>query len=83
MNLYLLIMLVVLKWPNDILIDGKKISGILIEYAQSYVIIGIGINKIIKYQGKSAELIGLNESGALVLRTGTKYILTYGDEIVV
>ncbi len=33
-----------IKWPNDILIDGKKISGILIEYAKNFVIIGIGIN---------------------------------------
>ncbi|MCQ2571834.1 MAG: biotin--[acetyl-CoA-carboxylase] ligase [Alphaproteobacteria bacterium] len=33
-----------IKWPNDILVDDKKISGILIEYAQNFVIIGIGIN---------------------------------------
>ncbi|MCQ2562138.1 MAG: biotin--[acetyl-CoA-carboxylase] ligase [Alphaproteobacteria bacterium] len=33
-----------IKWPNDILIDGKKISGILIEYFNNFVIIGIGIN---------------------------------------
>ncbi len=33
-----------IKWPNDILIDGKKVSGILIEYAGNFVIVGIGIN---------------------------------------
>lgn len=33
-----------IKWPNDILIDGKKISGTLIEYAGKYVVVGIGIN---------------------------------------
>ena len=33
-----------IKWPNDILINGKKISGILIEYSQNFVIVGIGIN---------------------------------------
>lgn len=34
-----------LKWPNDILCDGRKLAGILIETAgpQTYVI-GIGIN---------------------------------------
>ncbi len=40
------------KWPNDILVDGKKISGILLEtlpYSVSnseerWLIIGIGIN---------------------------------------
>lgn len=127
-----------IKWPNDVLIDGKKISGVLIEYARNFVIVGIGINiktcptvkeykttkvedyadatveqvlsvlmkkldkwrgtdfsivrerwmelaicinKMIKYQGKDAELIGLNEDGALVLRFDTRYVLTYGDEI--
>ena len=128
-----------IKWPNDILISGKKISGILIEYSHNFVIVGIGINintcptvkeyhttkmndyiknadindvlsmlikkmdkwrnanfmlvrerwmdlaaalnKIIRYHGKPAELIGLNEDGALVLRSESQYILTYGDEI--
>lgn len=33
-----------IKWPNDILIDDKKISGTLIEYSGRFVIVGIGIN---------------------------------------
>ncbi len=39
-----------LKWPNDILIDGKKISGILLESKLDkhgrvdYLIIGTGVN---------------------------------------
>ncbi|MBQ8923823.1 MAG: biotin--[Lachnospiraceae bacterium] len=33
-----------IKWPNDVLISGKKISGILTEYLDGYVIPGIGIN---------------------------------------
>lgn len=33
-----------LKWPNDVLVRGAKIAGILVEYAQAAVIIGIGIN---------------------------------------
>lgn len=33
-----------IKWPNDILIDDKKVCGILIEYAGNFVIVGIGIN---------------------------------------
>lgn len=129
-----------IKWPNDILVDNKKISGILIEYYGRFVIVGIGINiatnptvaeykttKIndfvmasekdvlsrlmknldkwinadfavvrsrwmsmatglntpVKYRGATAELIGINESGALVLRCGTRYVLAYGDEIIV
>lgn len=33
-----------IKWPNDILVDGNKISGCLIEYYGHFVIVGIGIN---------------------------------------
>lgn len=33
-----------LKWPNDVLIGNKKISGILSEYSKECVIVGIGIN---------------------------------------
>ena len=33
-----------IKWPNDILIDGRKICGILIEFVGNFVIVGIGIN---------------------------------------
>lgn len=127
-----------IKWPNDILIDGKKVCGILIEYAGQFVIVGIGINiktnptvpnykttkldnyatieksdllnklmknldkwrrmdfplvrarwmdlatglnKNVKYRGDQVELIGINETGALVLRNGSRYVLAYGDEI--
>jgi BirA family transcriptional regulator, biotin operon repressor / biotin---[acetyl-CoA-carboxylase] ligase len=33
-----------IKWPNDVRVSGKKISGILVEAGQDFVIIGIGIN---------------------------------------
>ncbi len=36
---------VVIKWPNDLLVRGKKLGGILTERLSSgHVIIGIGIN---------------------------------------
>lgn len=35
-----------LKWPNDILIDGKKCAGLLLERTESSIIIGIGLNLI-------------------------------------
>lgn len=38
-----------IKWPNDVLVDEKKVSGILIEGALSgegtqYLVVGIGVN---------------------------------------
>lgn len=33
-----------LKWPNDILLDGKKVAGILCERSGDTVIAGIGVN---------------------------------------
>lgn len=32
------------KWPNDVLVDGRKISGILAEVADGAIILGAGIN---------------------------------------
>jgi BirA family biotin operon repressor/biotin-[acetyl-CoA-carboxylase] ligase len=38
-----------IKWPNDILINGRKVSGVLTELSAeknkiNYVIVGVGIN---------------------------------------
>lgn len=33
-----------IKWPNDILVDGAKIAGILLERTGDAIIVGIGIN---------------------------------------
>ncbi len=38
-----------LKWPNDLLVDGKKVCGILTEMNAEatrvrYIVVGIGIN---------------------------------------
>lgn len=35
---------VAIKWPNDVLVDGAKISGILLEGADGAVVVGFGVN---------------------------------------
>jgi BirA family transcriptional regulator, biotin operon repressor / biotin---[acetyl-CoA-carboxylase] ligase len=54
-----------IKWPNDILIEGKKVVGILTELAAEldrvrYVIIGIGVD--VNVQEFPAELAGIATS---------------------
>ena len=33
-----------LKWPNDVLLDGGKVAGILLESSGDQLIIGVGVN---------------------------------------
>lgn len=33
-----------LKWPNDVLLNGKKLAGILLENDSRNVILGVGVN---------------------------------------
>lgn len=35
---------IAVKWPNDILADGRKLSGILLESAGDGVAVGVGVN---------------------------------------
>lgn len=58
-----------IKWPNDVLINGKKVSGILIENEvrgnkAAYSIVGIGINvglSVGKYQEIADTAASLNK----------------------
>ena len=33
-----------IKWPNDVLLEGRKVAGVLLESAAGEVVCGIGIN---------------------------------------
>ena len=33
-----------LKWPNDLFVDGAKLAGILLERAGDSVVVGVGVN---------------------------------------
>ena len=44
---------VTLKWPNDVLANGKKISGILLERVANALVIGMGLN-VAHHPGESS-----------------------------
>lgn len=43
-GLHALEMPVKIKWPNDLLLDNRKVGGILVETTGSAVVVGVGIN---------------------------------------
>jgi BirA family biotin operon repressor/biotin-[acetyl-CoA-carboxylase] ligase len=53
-----------LKWPNDIILNGKKVGGILAESkrikGETYVVMGVGIN--VNEQDFHNELSGIATS---------------------
>jgi BirA family biotin operon repressor/biotin-[acetyl-CoA-carboxylase] ligase len=53
-----------IKWPNDILSGGAKISGILLERRDDAVIIGMGINLAFHPQGLGRPVTSLSALGA-------------------
>lgn len=59
---------VCIKWPNDIILNGKKVCGILIEKTKKngndYFIIGIGINILQK------DFSNLPKAGSILSVTG-------------
>jgi BirA family biotin operon repressor/biotin-[acetyl-CoA-carboxylase] ligase len=58
-----------IKWPNDVLIKGRKVCGILIEQSRGTVV-GIGLN--LNQPAKAFAAAGLTAAGSLSLFTGNK-----------
>jgi BirA family transcriptional regulator, biotin operon repressor / biotin---[acetyl-CoA-carboxylase] ligase len=46
------------KWPNDVLLDGRKIAGILVEGRpqESWTVLGIGVNAALSLDDLPEEL---------------------------
>lgn len=59
---------IALKWPNDVLVDGAKLAGILLEAnklpdGRQAIAIGIGVNVVAAPQGLPYPAISLNDLG--------------------
>ncbi|MBN1521534.1 MAG: biotin--[acetyl-CoA-carboxylase] ligase [Candidatus Aureabacteria bacterium] len=68
------------KWPNDVLINDKKICGVLTESAQAkndfyHIIIGIGIN--VNYGKEDFPVALRGKATSLMIESG-KFIHRYG-----
>ncbi len=64
---------VVLKWPNDLLIDRNKFAGILVEGEGAGVVIGIGVNCVHHPAGTDHPATDLATAG---VRTSPETLFT-------
>lgn len=55
-----------IKWPNDLMVDGAKISGILLERADDAVVVGIGVNLAFHPEGLPRKVTSLAALGVAV-----------------
>lgn len=48
------------KWPNDVLVDGLKVAGILVEGRpqEGWAVLGIGLNVALREEDFPSELVG-------------------------
>lgn len=55
---------ITLKWPNDVLVDGKKISGVLLEASSDWLVVGVGVNVMNSPSKSLYPCTSLHEQGA-------------------
>ena len=57
------------KWPNDVLIDGRKIAGVLLESETvgseklSFIVVGVGVNLTLSPHGMEFPATSIMEEG--------------------
>jgi BirA family transcriptional regulator, biotin operon repressor / biotin---[acetyl-CoA-carboxylase] ligase len=61
-----------LKWPNDVLCDGKKVAGVLVE-ARGFVVAGVGINLVLPEDFQKNEGLATSSllAGGLLAQNAT------------
>ncbi len=81
-----------LKWPNDVLLNGRKVGGILLEAQMPGLIVGVGINVRLKrkqmppeIQEKATSILeetGLSLSRARLLRAILNHLEETYEELL-
>ncbi len=64
-----------MKLPNDILINGRKVAGILLEKRDAFLLLGIGVNTNIREE-QLTELSGTSLSHLTGKRINNKKLLS-------
>ena len=55
-----------LKWPNDLILDGKKVGGIRCEKVKDRVIVGVGINTNIEAIAETCAITFLEKTNMII-----------------
>lgn len=64
-----------LKWPNDVLVGGAKLAGILLERQGDAVVIGVGVNLVSAPQLADRQTVALADHGLLIARDAFAHAL--------
>lgn len=70
-----------LKWPNDVLLNGAKVSGILLEKANAdYMVVGVGVNIVQcpEQSGMLYPVISLQKAG--IIATPAQFLQKYLEQ---
>lgn len=66
---------VMLKWPNDVLVWGAKIAGILLEQADDATVVGIGLDVLHAPAASGYKTTSIAASGGIASVDGARDIL--------
>jgi BirA family biotin operon repressor/biotin-[acetyl-CoA-carboxylase] ligase len=69
-----------LKWPNDLLLDGRKLGGILVERTGHKCVVGTGIN--LHWAPPGAAMLEGVDREELVVRMGEEMTRWFAEDAV-
>ncbi|HEY4174361.1 MAG TPA: biotin--[acetyl-CoA-carboxylase] ligase [Rhodopila sp.] len=67
-----------LKWPNDVLVSGAKIAGILLEQVDDAIVMGIGLNVLEAPTNAAYKTTTIVANGGIASVDGARDILLAG-----